>query len=128
MAAAMLTIVERAYRGTLEEQYGHILWLTHALRKMQGEVTVLLRGDAVLYARRSQPRTTLTIGGLLVEHLPHYETALGELVGDGVAIYVFADDRVRLRLGPGDLMGGVEEIDSAGLAALCDRHGSIWYW
>ena len=124
----MLAIVERAYRGAIEEQYAHILWLTHALRKMQGEVSLLLRGNAVLYARRGQLRPGLAIGGLEVDHLPDYGSALEALLADGVAVYALADDLRRLGVEARGLVPGVEQVELSGMARLCDRHGRIWYW
>lgn len=128
MSKRSLAIIERAYRGTLEEQYAHILWLTHALRKMRGDIGLLLRGNTVLYALRHQPHMRLSIGTIVIETLPHYETALQDLIADDVRIYVYADDCQRLGITSEQLLPQVQIITLAQFARLCDAYDYIWYW
>jgi hypothetical protein len=128
MARRSLAIIERAYRGTLEEQYAHILWLTHALRKMHGDIGLLLRGSTVLYARQHQPVQHLTIGGIRVETLPHYESALAALITDDVRIYAYAADCERLGITSEQLLPEVQRVTLPELAHLCSTHDDIWYW
>lgn len=128
MAKRSLAIIERAYRGPIEEQYAHILWLTHALRKMHGEIGLLLRGNAVLYAVQHQPRLQLTIGEVVIPFLPHYATAITALLADQVRVYVYADDCERLSITPEHLIPDVALVNLSELAQLCDTYDAIWYW
>jgi sulfur relay (sulfurtransferase) DsrF/TusC family protein len=122
-----LAVIERAYRGTLEEQYSHILWICLSLKKMGGQIGVLLRGNAVLYAQRDQQHLSLTISGLPVV-LPDYEASINGLIDAGALVYVIRANVDQLGLTPGDLCPGVELIDAADLADLCATFDVIWYW
>lgn len=128
MARRSLAIIERAYRGTLEEQYAHILWLTHALHKMHGDIGLLLRGNTVLYAMQHQPVQHLTIGNIRVETLPHYASALAALIADDVRIYAYAPDCERLEIASQQLLPEVQRVTLSELAHLCSTHDDIWYW
>jgi len=128
MEGRALAIVERAYRGALEEQYANILWLAHVLRRLRGEIDVLLRGDAVRYAVQEQPRSCLKIGCLFIDTLPHYETEIRNLLTAGVKVYASAKDCDRLHLGHGRLIPAVIPLDTLGVAQLFEEYAHIWHW
>ncbi|MCC5603250.1 DsrE family protein [Nostoc favosum] len=123
-----LAIIERAYRGTIEEQYAHILWLSYALHKMNVNMGVLLRGNAILYGLQEQSQPQLTIGRILVKSLPHYESSLKELIKDGVNVYVYSDDCKRLQINSGQLIPGIIEADLHKVTQLCEEYDFVWYW
>jgi hypothetical protein len=122
----VLAVLERAYRGAVEEQYAHVLWLLWSLQRMGGRVAVLLRGNTTLYARRDQRWPELTIGGCAIP-APGYESSLGGLLADGGAVYVLDDDLRRLRLGLDELSRGVEAVGAAELPALFSSYDTVWY-
>lgn len=123
-----LAIVERAFRGAIEEQYGHIIWLTRSLRMMRCEVDLMLRGNTVLYGLKDQPHQALEIGGVTISHLPHYESALRALLDDRAT--VFADRAATQRLGIGvqRLIDGIILYDAEDFAEIIHRYDNIWYW
>src|SRR5262249_4066142 len=128
MSARCLAIVERAYRGTIEEQYGHIVAAAVAFCRVGCPTDLLLRGNAVLYARRDQPRMTLTLGDVTVDTLPHFESALAALAREGASVYAARDDCRRLAVDLDRLVAGVIHVDAAAIAALVADHRLTWYW
>ncbi len=123
-----LIIVERAYTGAIEGQYGHALWLCWSNQRLGHKVSVLLRNDAVLYARRKQHKLELTIGSIQVPNLFDYLDCLEGLLSDGGSVYALRDDVDRLQLASAELHHRVELIEHAQLADLVANCDVVWYW
>jgi len=123
-----LAIVEQAYRGSLEEQYGHIVWLSRVMRQMGAVHAILLKADAVLFARRGQPRLALPVGDITVGGLSHHESGVIALVDAGVPVFAWRPDVNRLRLSPADLLEGVVPVDDTDMPGLIRRFSNVWYW
>jgi intracellular sulfur oxidation DsrE/DsrF family protein len=128
MKGRILAIAERAYRGTVEEQYANILWLSHVLRRLRGEIDVLLLGNAVRYALQDQPRTQLVIGSRLIDTLPHYETEVRTLLDAGVSVYVSAADCDRCGIDRDRLIPAVVAVNPPDVARLFAEHARVWHW
>jgi hypothetical protein len=84
----ILSIVETAYRATLEEQDDTILWFNHILKKAGADMTILLRANAVNYAVRGQDASGLRFGELSLRHPPEIDKDVTALVQKGVPVYV----------------------------------------
>lgn len=123
-----LSIVERAYRGSLEEQYGHIVWLTQIMKAMGAPTSIVLKGDTVLYATRDQPRNGLTLGDIRIDALSHYESGIQSLLDLQVPVYAWSSDLERLDLSADELIPGVQALGHAGLIELIRRLDCVWYW
>jgi predicted peroxiredoxin len=123
-----LAIVEVAFRGTVEEQYGHIVWLSRVIRKMGAEHSLLLQGDAVLYAVACQPTLKLDFGPSCVEHLSHYENTMRDILREGVSVYVRTSDCKRLGISSEKLIDGVRGVEAFELPGIFETHDCIWYW
>ncbi|WP_345812303.1 hypothetical protein AAGS40_15035 [Paraburkholderia sp. PREW-6R] len=123
-----LAIVERAFRGSLEEQYGHIVWLSRVMHGMGAATALLLKGDTVAFARAGQPRVALTLGDLRIDSLSHYETTINDLLRDGVSVYAWQADCLRRGLAPTALIPGVERIGDDALSTLIQQFDCVWYW
>lgn len=124
----ILSIVETAYRATLEEQDDTILWLNHSLKNSGADVSLLLRANAVNYALRGQDASGLAFGERKVAHSPQLDKDLEKLIGSKVAVYI-VDEDLRERALPQDrLIDGLEKVGRSELPALLDRFDQVWHW
>src|SRR5882724_2501522 len=62
-----LSIIDGAYRATIEEQDDTALWFTHAMKNGGADVSILLRGDAVNYGLQNQSAQGLRFGNRSVK-------------------------------------------------------------
>jgi len=123
-----LAVLERAYRGSLEDQYGHIVWLSRVMKGMGADHALLLKGDTVLFSRSGQPQLSLSLGDLLVDDLSHHGAGVEALLAQGAEVFVWAPDLERLRLEPGSLIAGVQPVRERELLGLLTRFDCVWYW
>src|SRR5262249_14571085 len=128
MAKRVLSIVETAYRATLEEQDDPVLWLTAALRSAGAETSVLLRGNAVHYAVRGQEASGLAFGERRQTQQPRIERDLEKLLARGTPVLVVADDLGERGVEPGELIDGIEAVSRSALPVLLDRYDCVWQW
>lgn len=126
--ATILSIVETAYRATLEEQDDTVLWLTGALKNAGADISVLLRGNAVNYVVQGQDTTGLTIGGARLGNPPRIDEDLRKLREKGVTLYAVREDARDRGLDPGRVIDGVEFIARADVADLVEKYDRVWYW
>ena len=124
----ILSIVETAYRATLEEQDDTILWLNHMLKNAGADITLLLRGSAVNYAARGQNATGLAFGARRQSHPPALDKDLEKMIGAGVAVYAVSEDIRDRGLSQEDVIGGMMPLGRAEIPALFDRFDHVWHW
>jgi sulfur relay (sulfurtransferase) DsrF/TusC family protein len=128
MAKKILQIVESAYRGTLEEQDDTVVWLTHAMKGAGGDLTVLLRGNAVNYAVKGQDASGLAFGDERQTQPPRIDHDLAQLAGKGVAVYVVEEDVAERGIDTRELIEAVESVRRATVPKLMDAHDLVWHW
>ena len=128
MAKRVLSIIESAYRGTLEEQDDTIVWLTHAMKGAGADLTVLLRGNAVNYVVRGQSAKGLAFGSWTQTQPPQLEHDIASLCNKGVAVHVMADDLARRGLTGVALVDGVRMLPGDALPALLAGYDRVWHW
>jgi intracellular sulfur oxidation DsrE/DsrF family protein len=126
--AKILSIVETAYRGTIEEQDDTVLWLTGALRNAGADISVLLRGNAVNYVVRGQDASGLAIGPVKLGNPPRIDEDLRKLTEKGVTVYAIREDARDRGLDPGRVIAGVEFISRGDVVDLVERHDQVWHW
>ena len=124
----ILSVIERAYHGTLEEQDDTNLWMTAAIKGAGGDLSVLLRGNAVNYAVKGQDASGLNIGGVPLNVPPTIDKDVESLIGKGVAVYAVEEDLKARGIGKGDVVNGVQMIAQSKIAGLWDQHDSVWHW
>ena len=126
--AKILSVVERAYHGTLEEQDDTILWMSHILKNAGADISVLLRSNAVNYAVKGQDASGITIGGVPLSNPPKLDQDVESLIGAGVDTYVVQEDVQDRGINQAELVDGVKMVSRTELADLFDDHDSIWHW
>jgi predicted peroxiredoxin len=124
----VLSIVETAYRATLEEQDDTVLWLHHSLKTAGADVQLLLEGSAVNYAVNAQDASGLTFGDERQTQPPRLAEDLERLIAAGVKVHLVKEDVEALGLDSAELLDGVDRVSRADLAALIAKYDRVWYW
>jgi predicted peroxiredoxin len=126
--AKILSVVERAYHGTLEEQDDTILWMSHILKKSGADINVLLRSNAVNYAVKGQDASGIKIGDVKLSNPPKLDQDVEALAKAGVTTYVVEEDLSERGIKKDEIVSGVKLVKRNDLAGLFDSHDSIWHW
>ena len=128
MANKTLTIIESAYRATVEEQDDTAVWITHAMKGAGGEFSVLLRGNAVNYAVNGQDASGLSFGDWKQTQPPAIASDLAALAAKGVEICYVAEDLTERGIERNELINGAQPVARAAVAQLVGSYGRVWYW
>lgn len=123
-----LSILERAYHGTIEEQDDTILWINLAMKGAGGDLAVLLRSNAVNYAVKSQDHSGLVIGDLPLTHPPEVPQDIKRLMDKGVPVYALQEDLEQRGIEPVDLVDGVHILAKASLPEFLNGYDRLWHW
>ncbi len=128
MPEKILTIVERAYHGTLEEQDDTVLWFNSMLLAKAPGLGFLLRGNAVNYAVSTQDASGLEIGGASFGKPPEIANDVRFLLDRNVPVYAIAEDIDERGISRERLLQGLREIHRSDLAPLLDQYDAVWHW
>ena len=128
MAKRVLSIIESAYRGTLEEQDDTIVWLTHAMKGAGADLTVLLRGNAVNYVVRGQDAAGLAFGERRQANSPRIDEDVAKLTGKGVEVFVVEEDLAERGVERGEMIEGVKLVPRERIARLVGSYEQVWHW
>ena len=120
-----LAIVEKGFRGALEEQYGNIVWLSECMKAMGAHHSLLLCGGAVSTCFNEQQQQSVVIGDIKIDTLSDFKQSVLSLLERKGKVWVLAED-LNLFNDDYELIEGVEVADS--MAALCMQHDKVWFW
>src|SRR5205823_3028897 len=87
-----LSIIESAYRATLEEQDDTIVWITRAMNGAGADIDILLRGNAVNYAVKAQDASGLAFGDWHQTQPPRLADDLSGAIAKGIAVFIVSED------------------------------------
>ena len=123
-----LSIIESAYRATLEEQDDTIVWLNHAMKAAGASLSVLLRGNAVNYPVRDQSAEGLSFGSWKQTQPPRLADDIAGLVRKGIDVYVVAEDLAERGIAADRLATGVQPapLDIV-VDQLADGAKALWH-
>lgn len=125
--AKYLSIIDSAYRATIEEQDDTAVWFSHAMKNGGADVSILLRGDAVNYAVENQDAKGLRFGARAVKG-PNLARDIKAVVEKKIPLYVVGDDLAQRGIPASQLIAGIEQIPRAGVARLIQAHDRILSW
>ena len=123
-----LSIIESAYRATLEEQDDTIVWLHGAMKGAGADLAVLLRGNAVGYLVQRQDARGLSFGDWRQTQPPAIASDLAALAAKGIDICYVAEDLSERGIERNELINGAQPVARAAVADLVGRFGRVWYW
>jgi len=124
----VLSIVESAYRATLEEQDDTILWLNHMLKNNGLDVTILLRANAVNYLVKGQDATGLKFGTAELKHPPVIDKDVADLIEKGVPVYYVKEDADERGVPESKFIEGAKGISRKELPGLLEGFEHVWHW
>src|SRR5438309_11834526 len=108
--AKYLSIIDSAYRATIEEQDDTAVWFTHAMKNGGADVSILLRGDAVNYAVSGQDAKGLRFGARTVKG-PDMVRDIQAVIAKKIPLYAVADDLVERGITDSRQITGGEPAD-----------------
>ena len=126
--AKILSVVEHAYAGTIEEQDDTVLWITHMIKNAGADISALLRGNATNYAVRGQDASGLRFGAATLSVPPTIEKDVAEMINKGIIVYAVREDMEQRGIRPGDLVPGVTPVSKGDIARLFDEADMVWHW
>ena len=126
--AKILSIVETAYRATIEEQDDTILWLNQMLKNAGADISVLLRANAVNYAVKGQDASGLSFGESKMTHPPEIDKDVEKMIQKGVPVYLVEQDVNERGLSDADFVSGIKKVKREALPELIDQHDQVWHW
>jgi sulfur transfer complex TusBCD TusB component (DsrH family) len=129
MAKKTLNIVESAYRAVMEEQDDTILWLLAAMQGAAADHSVVLRGNAVIYAVAGQGAPGLTIGGWKQTLAPRMDNDVIDLIEKRkIPVFVIEEDLAVRGIERRELVPGIKLLSSKMLPKRMAEYEIVSHW
>lgn len=124
----VLQVLQSAYRCTVEEQDDPALWFIQVLKSIQGDVDIVLRGNAVNYAVINHDASGLTFGNWQQTQPSKLDQDLQQAIDQGMTVYAISED-IKLRgISDKKILNGIKQISREQMASLFQNYDKIWFW
>jgi sulfur transfer complex TusBCD TusB component (DsrH family) len=123
-----LQIIQSGYRCTIEEQDDPVLWFIQVLKTAEGEVDIVLKGNAVNYAVVSQDASGLSFGNWQQSQPSKMDQDLQQAIDQGITVYAIAEDIATRGIPENNLLDGIKKISRSEMANLFDSYDQVWSW
>ena len=122
-----LLVIDHAYRGSVEVQFSHLLYLAQGLHGQLRGADVALYGTAVTLAVAAPPPPPLVLRAGTVERLPDPGPALRSLLDAGASVFVEQSRLDALGLPRERLVDGVVCRTAAQPARHWPDYEEVWF-
>jgi predicted peroxiredoxin len=126
--ARYLSVVENAYRATVEEQDDTAVWFTHAMKNAGADVALLLRANAVNYAVKGQDASGLRFGTHENRVPPEIDKDIAAVIEKKVPVFLVSEDAAERGIDEADILPGVERVSRSNLARLFNDFDRVFHW
>jgi sulfur relay (sulfurtransferase) DsrF/TusC family protein len=123
-----LQILQSGYRCTVEEQDDPVLWFIQVLKTAEGEVDIVLRGNAVNYAVVSQDASGLSFGTWKQTQPSKMDQDFQQAIDQGITVYAIAEDLAIRGIPESKLLTGIKQISRSEMANLFNNYDQVWTW
>ena len=114
-----------AYEGAVNLT---VLWLSHVLKNLGADISILLRANAVNYAAKGQDASGLSFGEMKMAHPPEIDKNVGKMIEKGIPVFVVEEDAKERGLSDSDLISGIQKVRRQTIPELVDQHDQVWHW
>lgn len=126
--AKYLSVIDGAYRASMEEQDDAGLWFTGAVKNAGLECDILLTGNAVNYAVKDHSSEPLSFGGGVIPHPMNPNVDIERMAENGVHFFMVQDDVAERGIQADEVMPSIEAISRDQLSSFVDQYDGIWHW
>jgi sulfur transfer complex TusBCD TusB component (DsrH family) len=124
----VLQVIQSAYRCIVEEQDDPVIWFAQVLKSGDGDVDILLKGNAVNYAVNGQGEDGLILGTWQQTCPAKVDQDLQQALKSGLKVYAIAEDITLRGIPETKLIPGIQKLSRKELPNLFEEYEQIWHW
>ncbi|GBF79139.1 hypothetical protein [Aphanothece sacrum] len=124
----VLQIIQSAYRCIVEEQDDPVIWFAQVLKSGDGDVDILLKGNAVNYAVNGQGGDGIILGTWQQTCPAKVDQDLHQALNSGLKVYAIAEDITLRGIPETKLISGIQKLSRKELPNLFEEYDQVWSW